>query len=164
VGSNLLVHGLAFLTLVFLSFFIIMRVMSKHKHRAVGEPMRHRFSATDSRKQPTAERLDLNLPVICRTPLGNLEATLTQLSVGGGFVACAQPLAVGERFEISLAVSAEKSLALRAEVLWNNSHVSAENIITRGMKIRFLQLSAEGRQLIQTIFQEHAKAGKIPAV
>jgi hypothetical protein len=43
-------------------------------------------------------------------------------------------------------------------VLWNNNHIAAEDIITRGMKIRFLQLSVEGRELIQTIFQEHAKA------
>jgi Na+-transporting methylmalonyl-CoA/oxaloacetate decarboxylase gamma subunit len=158
VGSNLLIHGLAFLTLVFLSFFIIMRVMSKHKRRAGAEPMRHSFSATDPRKHSTVERLALTLPVICRTPLGNLEATLTQLSVAGGFVACAQPLAVGQQLEILLAAGDEKSLALRAEVLWNNNHIAAENIITRGMKIRFLQLSVEGRELIQTIFQKHAKA------
>jgi Na+-transporting methylmalonyl-CoA/oxaloacetate decarboxylase gamma subunit len=158
VGSNLLVHGLAFVTLLALSLFIIVRVMSKHRRSAVGEPMRLSVSATDPKKDPTPDRLALNLPVICRTPSGNLAATLTQLSIAGGFVACAQPLAVGQQFEIALAAGAEKSLELRAEVLWNNNHVAAEDIITRGMKIRFLQLSVEGREVIQSIFQEHAKA------
>ena len=157
MGSNLLVHGLAFLTLVFLGFFIILRVLSKHKRQAVGEPLRVSVSASNGKRQSTAERLGVNLPATCRTSSGDFQATFTQLSVGGGFVICPQPLSVGEQFEIALALEDREPLELRAEVLWNNNPVSAEDIVTRGMKIRFLQLSPDGRKIIETILHEHAK-------
>ena len=45
----------------------------------------------------------------------------------------------------------EKSLALKADVLWNNNNVPRDQIVARGMKVRFLQLSDSERQFIEEI-------------
>jgi hypothetical protein len=38
-----------------------------------------------------------------------------------------------------------------AEVVWNNQNVLEEEIVTRGMKVRFLRLSEQDRKMIDEI-------------
>jgi hypothetical protein len=69
----------------------------------------------------------------------------------GAFVTCPKPFPIGETFQIKIIFEKEKSLALNADVLWNNNNVPRDQIVARGMKVRFLQLSKDERQFLKDI-------------
>ena len=45
----------------------------------------------------------------------------------------------------------EKSLALKADVLWNNNNVPRDQVVARGMKVRFLQLTGDEQLFLKEI-------------
>ena len=61
---------------------------------------------------------------------------------------------IGETFQIKIIFEKEKSLALNADVLWNNNNVPRDQVVARGMKVRFLQLSKDERQFLKDIVAE----------
>ena len=62
---------------------------------------------------------------------------LKDISLGGAFVVCAEPLALNDKFKISIRIPNRELLLLNAEVVWSNSNVPADRVVNRGMGIRF---------------------------
>ena len=60
---------------------------------------------------------------------------------------CARPLRLNEVFHMSIN-SPEKSLNVKAEVVWSNIHGPDDEINPRGMGVRFLKISSQDRKLI----------------
>jgi Tfp pilus assembly protein PilZ len=71
---------------------------------------------------------------------------LKDISLGGAFVVCAEPLALNDRFKISIRIPNRELLALNAEVVWSNSNVPADRVVNRGMGIRFVENTEKDRQ------------------
>ena len=71
---------------------------------------------------------------------------LKDISLGGAFVVCAEPLALNDRFKISIRIPNRELLALNAEVVWSNSNVPADRVVNRGMGIRFIENTEKDRQ------------------
>jgi hypothetical protein len=63
---------------------------------------------------------------------------LRDISLGGAFVVCAQPLDLNDKFGISIHLPGQEHLRLNAEVVWSNMNVPAEKVVNRGMGIRFI--------------------------
>ena len=61
------------------------------------------------------------------------------------------PPPIGEMFPVKIIMENQEPLKFEAEVLWNNINVSADKIIHRGMKVRFLQLSNDDRKTLYEI-------------
>jgi hypothetical protein len=66
-------------------------------------------------------------------------------------VTCPKPLPVGDNFQIKIIFEKEKFLTLKADVLWNNENVPQDKVVARGMKVRFLQLTPDERQILKDI-------------
>lgn len=85
---------------------------------------------------------------------------LRDISLGGAFVVCGNPLPLRAHLVITLD-SPPGPLALNAEVVWSNIGVDAEKIVNRGMGIHFIDNSADLRdrlgRLITACFQESAR-------
>ena len=71
---------------------------------------------------------------------------LKDISLGGAFVVCAEPLALNDRFKISIRIPNRELLLLNAEVVWSNSNVPADRVVNRGMGIRFIENTKKNRQ------------------
>jgi len=72
--------------------------------------------------------------------------------VGGGImhgetIHCRNPLNLNEVFDMVVDVP-EKSLNVRAEVVWSNIHGPDDKITPRGMGVRFVKISKEDRRII----------------
>ena len=96
---------------------------------------------------PRAKRANLRWYVKAVTPKGTLEGVTKDISTRGAYVCCARPLRLNEVFHMSIN-SPEKSLNVKAEVVWSNIHGPDDEINPRGMGVRFLKISSQDRKLI----------------
>ena len=71
---------------------------------------------------------------------------LKDISLGGAFVVCAHPLALNDRFKISIHIPNRGLLCLNAEVVWSNGNMPADRVVNRGMGIRFVENTDKDRQ------------------
>ena len=77
------------------------------------------------------------------------EVQLMDISLGGAFVICQQPLALQEQFKIILDLPDQGALPLTAEVVWSNANMPRDKVVIRGMGIRFMKNEEKERQLLQ---------------
>jgi hypothetical protein len=80
-----------------------------------------------------------------------MKVGIKELTINGAFITCPNPFPVGESFPIKILLNDRQPQTFTAEVLWNNQNVLEEEIVTRGMKVRFLQLSEDDRLIINNI-------------
>ena len=80
------------------------------------------------------------------------------VSLGGAFVVCKNPLELKSKLVITLDPVDQDPLKLNAEVVWSNINVPADKIINRGMGIRFIENEEAVRnrlnQLIVSCFDD----------
>ena len=80
---------------------------------------------------------------------GTDDVQLKDISLGGAFVVCPQPLALKEKLKIAINVPDHGALLLNAEVVWSNANVPDDKIVNRGMGIRFVENIAEYRHRLK---------------
>lgn len=97
----------------------------------------------EKRRDP---RIDILWPVLIKTSRGEVEAKIKDLSFGGAFIACQEPLPLKEQFNLTINMPDQKPLTLVSEVVWSNSNVPDDKIVTRGMGISFTQNTQENRK------------------
>ena len=98
-------------------------------------------------KQHISPKANLRWQVNALTPEGPLEGVTKDVSTRGAYVCCARPLRLNEVFHMSIN-SPEKSLNVKAEVVWSNIHGPDDEISPRGMGVRFLKISSQDRKFI----------------
>ena len=98
-------------------------------------------------KQHISPRANLRWHVNAVTPKGPLEGVTKDISTRGAYVCCARPLRLNEVFHMSIN-SPEKSLHVKAEVVWSNIYGPDDEINPRGMGVRFLKISSQDRKFI----------------
>jgi hypothetical protein len=148
-----LVKVLPLLTITLcLVFFIIYKILSRVKSQAKGHVEGGKpadFNRIAQTKMPPVERLKLACPALIEKSQGFTKVGIKEITINGAFVTCPKPLPVGDNFQIKIIFDKEKSLTFKADVLWNNLNVPADQIVSRGMKIRFLQVSDDKRQFLK---------------
>ena len=154
-NPNFLAQVLPILAIILCAvFFIIYKILSRIKNQAMGQPVGGNladFKLATADKRPAVERLKLECPALIERSQGFTKVGIKEISINGAFVTCPRPLPVGETFQIKIIFKKDKSLALKADVLWNNNNVPQDQVVARGMKVRFLQLSDDERQFIEEI-------------
>lgn len=88
-------------------------------------------------------RIDISWPVEMETSQGKLEAETRHVSVGGAFIVCEDPLPLNEQFHIIIHIPKDKHVSANAEVVWSNINVPEDQIVNRGMGIRFINITKE---------------------
>lgn len=165
-GKSSIMQGLPFITLILaLLFFIILRVVSRFKKQARGDAGARNLTgfqseAKDEIKQP--ERIQLGCAALIDRSEGFMKVGVKELTINGAFITCPKPLPIGESFPIRLLLADRNPQTFNAEVVWNNQNVLEEEIVTRGMKVRFLQLSEEDRKMIDEIISLRAQVKALP--
>lgn len=99
-------------------------------------------------------RLDVDWPITMDTSCGKLNATLANISMGGAFITCNEPLPLYEQFTLNIDSKGKSDVTINAEVLWSNVNVSDDMIHNRGMGIRFVHNADDVRQFLNKIITE----------
>jgi len=154
-NPNFLVQILPILTIIlFIVFFIIYKILTRIKNQAKGYPGGVKsadFKLANPHKKSAIERVTLKCPALIERSGGFTKVGIKEISLNGAFVTCPKPFAVGETFQIKMIFDREKSLTLQADVLWNNDNVPPDQIVARGMKVRFLQLTGGEQVFLKEI-------------
>jgi hypothetical protein len=74
-------------------------------------------------------------------------------------VCCAKPLKLNVVLDMVIKAP-DKSLSVKAEVVWSNIYGPDDNINPRGMGVRFLAISGEDRKVIAKAVVQHLKTDK----
>lgn len=155
-NPNFLILVLSILTItISVIFIIIYKILSRFKNQTKANPDGGKladFKLSAPTRMPVVERLKLECPALIERPQGFTKVGIKEISINGAFVTCPRPFPIGETFQIKIFFEAEKSLALKADVLWNNNNVPPDQIVARGMKVRFLQLTGDERLFLKEIF------------
>jgi c-di-GMP-binding flagellar brake protein YcgR len=88
-----------------------------------------------------------------------IEGVTKDISVSGAYVCCANPLRLNVVLDMVIKAP-DKSLSVKAEVVWSNIYGPDDNINPRGMGVRFLAISGEDRKVIAKAVMQHLKSDK----
>ena len=96
-------------------------------------------------------RVDIVFPVKMDTSHGPVKVEIRNITLGGAFICCPEPLPLGESFALTIDLPDHDPLNLMAEVVWSNINVPDEKIVNRGMGIRFIRITETERKLLTTV-------------
>jgi hypothetical protein len=154
-----IIQGLPFITVILaLLLFIIFRVVSRFKKKALGDSGGKNlpnFQVEIKSKEDQPERIQLKCPALINKSKGVMKVGIKELTTNGAFVTCPNPFPVGESFPLKILIDDLEPHTFNAEVVWNNRNVLEEEIVLRGMKVRFLKLSESDRNMINEIILSH---------
>ena len=157
-GSHLITRVLPVVTIILaVVFFLALKLIGRAKRRALGEHANHSLADLQFDTEPETrdpERLKLICPAFIENSQGVLKASLRELTPSGAFLTCPNPRPIGQIFQVRLLIEYQSPLTYDAEVLWNNQNVSADKVINRGMRVRFLQLSPDDRKALSDIMNK----------
>lgn len=139
----------------FLRVFFKRRIARKQSHQMAASDQK--ASWEEKRQHP---RVSVSWSARLETPQGSQKVQLKDISLGGAFVVCPDPLPLSEKFLISIEPPEHSPLELNAEVVWSNANVPEDKIINRGMGIRFINNSDEDRSrlnhMISSFFESES--------
>ena len=92
-------------------------------------------------------RGELTWPISAQAGGSVIEGVTKNIGVSGAYVCCARPLRLNEVFDMVINAP-DKSLNIKAEVVWSNIYGPDDKIHPRGMGVRFIEISDEDRRLI----------------
>jgi hypothetical protein len=158
-GKSSIIQGLPFITVILaLLLFIIFRVVSRFKKKALrdtgGKNLPH-FQVEVNAIEDQPERIQLKCPALIDRSKGVMKVGIKELTTNGAFITCPNPFPVGESFPIKILLNDHDTHTFNAEVVWNNGNILEEEIVIRGMKVRFLKLSENDRNMIHEIILSH---------
>lgn len=105
-------------------------------------------------------RVKVKWPVTVKTEKGSMDGVTLDLGTDGAFVSCAKPLRLNEVFDMVI-TAPDQAIEARAEVIWSNIYGPDDEISPRGMGVRFLQISGQGRKAIAKAALEYLKTEKV---
>ena len=107
------------------------------------------------RQNSICPRPELKWSVSAQVGGGIMHGETRDVSLQGAFIRCRNPLNLNEVFDMVVDVP-EKSLNVRAEVVWSNIHGPDDKITPRGMGVRFVEISKEDRRIIAQKLDHYA--------
>ena len=130
----------------FLRMLFKRRVAKQQSHRMAGAE--EKTSWEEKRKHP---RVSISWPARINPADESLNVQLKDISLGGAFVVCRQPMPLSQKFRIAIEAPEQSQLELNAEVVWSNANVPEDKVINRGMGIRFINNSDGDRKRLNDL-------------
>ena len=142
MNSNIIINALGVGGIIFFILLMIWFVAIYMKRRVgldqhgTGLISLQKVSWEEKRQQP---RVAVSWKAFVDDCGETTKVQVKDVSHGGAFVVCKNPLELKSRLVITLEPVDQEPLALNAEVVWSNINVPADKIINRGMGIRFIE-------------------------
>ncbi len=119
------------------------------------KPIIMRLSDVSEEEKRRHRRVRVTWPVAIDTVDGSIKVETKDLSPGGAFLACENPLPIGKQFRLTIELPDGYPLTLFSEVVWTNANVPNDKIVCRGMGIRFLKNGDEERTYLNTALSSY---------
>ncbi len=100
----------------------------------------------EKRRHP---RVAISWPAMLEPPYEHIQVQLKDISLGGAFVVCQNPLPLKEKLRLCIKVPEQEEFLLNAEVIWSNTNVPQDKVINRGMGVKFVQNTNRARQRLE---------------
>ena len=136
--------------LLLASVWIIFRNLKKRMLLDQGNRSTAIFPESYWEEKRQHTRAGIVWPVSMETSQGIIRAKTKDLSLGGAFIVCQEPLPLKEQFPITIDIPDNAPLTFTAEVIWSNGSVPDDEIVVRGMGIRFFQNTNEVLESLNT--------------
>ena len=156
ISSIVLIIGIAFVA--------ITQYLSKYRQRLTGSSVScppGEIEESETEDKRLLERISLKWPVVLEKDDEKTETQTTNICISGAFILHSSPLDIGERFNITLNIPEHPEITLEGEVVWNNSNVPEDKVVSRGMGIRFIRLSRENREKLNQILDVSRKKEQV---
>jgi hypothetical protein len=107
-------------------------------------------------------RAKIKWPVSMSTDNRSTDGVTLNLSPNGAYIGCANPLRLNEVFDVTIDVpNSDSAIQATVEVVFSNIYGPDDAISPRGMGVRFLKISSQGRQIIAKEILQHLRADKV---
>jgi Tfp pilus assembly protein PilZ len=105
-------------------------------------------------------RLAVSWEASMETSQGTIPVHLKDISLGGAFVVCPEPMALNEKLRITIDAPNQDPFPLQAEVVWSNVNVPDDKVVHRGMGIRFVENTTEERTQLNNALESVLEEGE----
>jgi len=102
-----------------------------------------------------ALRIETEWPVTIETSEGSISGEIVNVSIDGAFICCQKLPRLKEPFRLTINPPDHQAMIFTAEVVWSNFSMPDNEIVNRGMGVRFLAVSDEDRQFISETIADH---------
>ena len=141
------IGGAFFVGLILFWFiFIYLKKRMTSDQTNQGYSVATKISRQEKRQHP---RIEISWPASLEFSGRTDEIRLKDISLGGAFVLCREPLGLNKQFKIAINLTDHGPLQLNAEVVWSNVNMPRDKVVNRGMGIRFLNNEEKERQILQ---------------
>jgi Tfp pilus assembly protein PilZ len=145
--------------IVFWFVFVYLKKRMTADQSSQGYSLAANVSWEEKRRHP---RIDISWAASLDKPEGPMAARLKDISLGGAFVVCEEPLALQDEFKITINLPDQDPLQLNAEVVWSNINIPRDKVVNRGMGIRFIKNEEKERQLLQDAITAAGEGNEAP--
>ena len=129
--------------IVFWFIFVYLKKQMTSDQSSSGHISGANISWEEKRRHP---RIEISWKARLEKSEGPEEVLLKDISLGGAFVVCEDPLALQDKFTISIDLPGQGPLQLNAEVVWSNVNMPRDKVVNRGMGIKFINNEEKDRQ------------------
>ena len=144
---------------VFWFIFVYLKKHMTSDHSSPGHNSTAGVNWEEKRRHP---RIEISWQAQLEKSEGPRAVHLKDISLGGAFVVCEKPLALQDRFKISIELPERGTLQLNAEVVWSNANTPRDKVVNRGMGIRFVNNEEKERQQLQDAITEAGQESDRP--
>jgi uncharacterized protein (TIGR02266 family) len=149
-GPNgfMIMMGAALVLLFILVFMFLKKKRPAEKEKTSTPTFTGLPLEEDVQREFFSPRVKTDWLVTIETAEGTVEAMAGNMSIGNTFIACENPLEIKDKFKMSIHVPDRDPIDVTAEVTWHNKNFPADRVVSRGMGVRFVEISAEDRRFL----------------
>jgi len=150
--SKLLINSIILGGAFFVGIIVFWYIFGHLKKRVAADQLNQGYSTAakiswqEKRRHP---RIEISWPAFLEKSEQRQQVQLKDISLGGAFVICQEPLALQDQFKVTFILPDQGSLQVNAEVVWSNVNMPSDKVVNRGMGIRFINNEEKQRQILQ---------------
>ncbi|MGD8372506.1 MAG: PilZ domain-containing protein [Syntrophobacterales bacterium] len=98
-------------------------------------------------------RVSADWPVTIDSPQGFVRGRTVDISAGGAFISCKQPMKRSEKFLMAFfnVPTLDRALSVRAEVVRTDFYWADDETLSYGIGVKFIDISEEDKELVSTL-------------
>ncbi len=102
------------------------------------------------KNQRDFERWTVSKPCTVKWAGHRVDGEIANISFGGAFIQCKEPLSLKETFSIAINIPDREPIPAKVQVVWSNANIPEDKVVRRGMGVRYLEITDNDRKFIQT--------------